>query len=192
MDIRNPPCDADCIAITKVVQIEAAATMGKRSDDGIVTSSGGWLANAAATLSTTISDPKTSTLIVKVAPHLKNIVADTISEFTSLEAPGSKPASKAIAAPAKPRAARKADRAAPEPVKPVTAEPATIPVAAHFKLVFWSVLVLTLLVSVAFVALAVFVKDPTAGQTAAMETTRTLAVAGFGAIVGLLGGKSIQ
>ncbi|WP_316234075.1 hypothetical protein [Bradyrhizobium sp. SZCCHNR1098] len=79
-----------------------------------------------------------------------------------------------------------------KPKRPVVERHPPILVAAHFRLVFLSVLAVTVLTGATFVALAVFVQSPTPAQLSAIDTTRAITLAGFGAIFGLLGGKSIQ
>lgn len=77
-----------------------------------------------------------------------------------------------------------ADADAP-PVASMTLTPA-------FKLVFMAVLCVTVGALAAQVLMAIFVKsanDPEAQNT--METCSTIAKLGFGAMVGLLGGKAV-
>jgi hypothetical protein len=82
------------------------------------------------------------------------------------------------------------DVAPDEPV--VTAAPAVTTVTAHFKLVFICVTVITLLTLLASLYIGIFVEKPTEAAKSAMETCSTLANLGFGAMVGLLGGKAVN
>ncbi|WP_159029173.1 hypothetical protein [Streptomyces viridochromogenes] len=63
---------------------------------------------------------------------------------------------------------------------------------AHFKLVFLSVAAMTLLTLTASVYIGIFIKNPTEAAKSAMNTCSTLANLGFGAMVGLLGGKAVN
>ncbi|MGV9271775.1 hypothetical protein [Streptomyces griseosporeus] len=73
-----------------------------------------------------------------------------------------------------------------------TAAPAVTTVTAHFKLVFLCVTVITLLTLVASLYIGIFVEKPTEAAKSAMDTCSTLANLGFGAMVGLLGGKAVN
>ncbi|MGV9419689.1 hypothetical protein ACWDO6_19575 [Streptomyces sp. NPDC003674] len=72
------------------------------------------------------------------------------------------------------------------------ATPAVTTVTAHFKMVFLCVMSITLLCLFASLYIGVFVEKPTDGAKQAMDTCRTLANLGFGAMVGLLGGKAVN
>ncbi|MFJ9915426.1 hypothetical protein [Actinacidiphila glaucinigra] len=72
------------------------------------------------------------------------------------------------------------------------AAPALTTVTAHFKLVFICVTVITLLTLVASLYIGIFVAKPTEAAKSAMDTCSTLANLGFGAMVGLLGGKAVN
>ncbi|MEV2261057.1 hypothetical protein AB0J13_20615 [Streptomyces anulatus] len=65
-------------------------------------------------------------------------------------------------------------------------------VTAHFKMVFLAVLVITIGTLAANLYIAIFVEKPTEAAKSAMDTCSTLTNLGFGAIVGLLGGKAVQ
>lgn len=73
-----------------------------------------------------------------------------------------------------------------------TATPAVTTVTAHFKLVFICVTVITLLTLLASLYIGIFVEKPTEAAKSAMDTCSTLANLGFGAMVGLLGGKAVN
>lgn len=79
-----------------------------------------------------------------------------------------------------------------ESQSPPVEGPAVTTVTSHFKLVFVCVMVITVLSLVASVSIGIFVSKPTDAAKSAMETCTTLAKLGFGAIVGLLGGKAVQ
>lgn len=72
------------------------------------------------------------------------------------------------------------------------ATPEVTTVTAHFKLVFLCVSVITVLTLVASLYIGIFVEKPTEAAKSAMDTCSTLANLGFGAMVGLLGGKAVQ
>lgn len=72
------------------------------------------------------------------------------------------------------------------------AEPAVTTVTAHFKMVFLCVMVITLLTLTASLYIAIFIQKPTEAAKSAMDTCSNLASLGFGAMVGLLGGKAVQ
>ncbi|MCT9010645.1 hypothetical protein [Streptomyces rhizosphaerihabitans] len=65
-------------------------------------------------------------------------------------------------------------------------------VTAHFKLVFLCVAVMTLLTLMASLYIGIFVEKPTEAAKSAMNTCSTLCNLGFGAMVGLLGGKAVN
>ncbi|MEU3280741.1 hypothetical protein [Streptomyces antibioticus] len=65
-------------------------------------------------------------------------------------------------------------------------------VTAHFKLVFLCVTVITVLTLLASLYIGIFIEKPTEAAKSAMDTCSTLANLGFGAMVGLLGGKAVQ
>ena len=67
-----------------------------------------------------------------------------------------------------------------------------ISVTPAFKLIFLSVLSLTILSLVVTIALAVFVKSPSASVQGTIDTCSTTYKMGFGAIVGLIGGKALS
>ncbi len=70
-------------------------------------------------------------------------------------------------------------------------KPANITLSPAFKLVFLSVLSLTVLSIVGQFFIIFFFSDPSTDAKALMVTCDTLTKTGFGAIVGLLGGKSL-
>ncbi|MEZ7007419.1 hypothetical protein [Streptomyces sp. AD55] len=74
----------------------------------------------------------------------------------------------------------------------VAAAPEVTTVTAHFKLVFLCVTAITVLTLLAALYIGVFVGEPTEAATSAMNTCSTLANLGFGAMVGLLGGKAVS
>ncbi|GAA5705806.1 hypothetical protein Save01_06660 [Streptomyces avermitilis] len=74
----------------------------------------------------------------------------------------------------------------------VAAAPGVTTVTAHFKLVFICVTVITVLTLLASLYIGIFVEKPTEAAKSAMDTCSTLANLGFGAMVGLLGGKAVQ
>ena len=64
-------------------------------------------------------------------------------------------------------------------------------VSPTFKLVFWAVLLLTVLFALLAVTIAFFAQQPlTSTQQAVFETLNLMWKVGFGAIVGLIGGKA--
>ncbi|MEV7700784.1 hypothetical protein AB0O62_30200 [Streptomyces sp. NPDC086779] len=72
-------------------------------------------------------------------------------------------------------------------------EPAAVTtVTAHFKMVFIAVLLITIATLAANLYIAIFVEKPTEAAKSAMDTCSTLTNLGFGAMVGLLGGKAVQ
>lgn len=85
-----------------------------------------------------------------------------------------------------------ADPIAAGEAEPAAHPPAVTTVTAHFKLVFISVTVFTALTLLASLYIGIFVEQPTDAGKSAMETCSTIANLGFGAMVGLLGGKAVQ
>lgn len=81
---------------------------------------------------------------------------------------------------------------APDNAVSVAEPPAVTTVTPHFKLVFISVAVITLLTLMASLYIGIFVEKPTDAAKSAMDTCSTLANLGFGAMVGLLGGKAVN
>lgn len=75
--------------------------------------------------------------------------------------------------------------------RPAEPPSSAVTISSHFKLVFLSVLGLTIAFVIGYLAISVLFSNPTPGQQAAAETLKALLMAGFGAIVGLLGGKTI-
>lgn len=65
-------------------------------------------------------------------------------------------------------------------------------VTPHFKLVFICVTVITVFTLAASLYIGIFVEKPTEAARSAMGTCSTLANLGFGAMVGLLGGKAVN
>ncbi|MEU9285012.1 hypothetical protein AB0D57_09850 [Streptomyces sp. NPDC048275] len=83
--------------------------------------------------------------------------------------------------------------AAPAAVPATATDAAAVTtVTAHFKLVFICVTVITVLTLMASLYIGIFVEKPTEAAKSAMDTCSTLANLGFGAMVGLLGGKAVQ
>jgi len=80
----------------------------------------------------------------------------------------------------------------PNPPNPANVAVATLSVTPTFKMIFLSVLSLTILSFVATIALAVFVNNPSTAVQGAIETCSTTFKMGFGAIVGLIGGKALS
>ncbi|MBZ6106375.1 hypothetical protein KVH20_28805 [Streptomyces olivaceus] len=77
-----------------------------------------------------------------------------------------------------------------EPV--AAAQPADVAtVSQHFRLVFFGVLAITLLTLGASLYIGIFIAKPTEAAKSAMDTCSTLSQLGFGAMVGLLGGKAV-
>ena len=70
--------------------------------------------------------------------------------------------------------------------------PAVTTVTAHFKLVFIGVMVITVFTLAANLYIGIFVANPTEAAKSAMATCSTIANLGFGAMVGLLGGKAVN
>ncbi|MFF8322006.1 MULTISPECIES: hypothetical protein [Streptomyces] len=70
--------------------------------------------------------------------------------------------------------------------------PAVTTVSAHFKLVFIGVMVITVFTLAASLYIGIFLENPTDAAKSAMDTCSTLANLGFGAMVGLLGGKAVN
>jgi len=69
---------------------------------------------------------------------------------------------------------------------------ASISASSHYMVVVLIVTILTLLTGAAYVAMAWWWPAPTPNQQSAFETMGSLAKFGFGAIAGLLGGKTIR
>jgi hypothetical protein len=84
-------------------------------------------------------------------------------------------------APAKP-AAEVEKLAAPQAV-------ATTTVSVHFKMIFLAVFSLTVALLIVRVSVAIMVGNPSESLKEAMSTCSLLGNAGFGAILGLIGGK---
>ncbi|CAM5666899.1 hypothetical protein SVIOM342S_06202 [Streptomyces violaceorubidus] len=84
------------------------------------------------------------------------------------------------------------DAAQTPPPAAATDAAAVTTVSAHFKLVFISVTVITVLTLAASLYIGIFVEKPTEAAKSAMDTCSTLANLGFGAMVGLLGGKAVN
>ncbi|MFZ4247010.1 hypothetical protein ACOZDF_17100 [Streptomyces griseoincarnatus] len=72
------------------------------------------------------------------------------------------------------------------------AEPAVTTVTAHFKLVFICVAAITLITLMASLYIGIFIEKPTEATKSVMNTCSTLTNLGFGAMVGLLGGKAVN
>lgn len=64
-------------------------------------------------------------------------------------------------------------------------------VSSHFKMVFIAVVAITVGALAANLYIAIFVEKPTEAAKSAMDSCSTIANLGFGAIVGLLGGKAV-
>lgn len=64
-------------------------------------------------------------------------------------------------------------------------------VSAHFKMIFLAVFALTVALLITRVSVAIMVTDPSDSLKDAMATCNLLAIAGFGAMLGLIGGKII-
>lgn len=62
-------------------------------------------------------------------------------------------------------------------------------VSVHFKMIFLAVFSLTVAMLAVRVGVAIFVASPTDSLKDAMATCNLLANAGFGAMLGLIGGK---
>jgi hypothetical protein len=65
-----------------------------------------------------------------------------------------------------------------------------VKVSSHFKMVFLTVAGITISFFVANLAIVIFVKEPGERLDAFINTTTALYQAGFGAMVGLIGGKA--
>ena len=61
---------------------------------------------------------------------------------------------------------------------------------SHFKLVFWAALILTVGAALAAILIEIVVSDST-GKQSLIDTFTTTFKMGFGAILGLLGGKYV-
>jgi hypothetical protein len=70
------------------------------------------------------------------------------------------------------------------------AQTKTVPVSSYFKLIFISVLLLTVLAIVADIVFAMMWEKPTPNQQTLFDGLGSLWKAGGGAILGLLGGKA--
>lgn len=68
---------------------------------------------------------------------------------------------------------------------------AAAPLAVHFKLIFLAVFFLTVALLATRVSVAIMVTNPSDSLKDAMSTCNLLAIAGFGAILGLIGGRII-
>jgi hypothetical protein len=77
------------------------------------------------------------------------------------------------------------------PIQGAQVEVSTETLSPVFKLVFLSVLGITLLAFAVNVALVLAIENPSDEATGLIETCSTITKAGFGAIVGLIGGKAI-
>lgn len=80
----------------------------------------------------------------------------------------------------------------PNAANPPSAAIGTLDVTPTFKLIFLSVLSLTILSLIVTIVLAVFVKSPSPAVQGTIETCSTTYKMGFGAIVGLIGGKALS
>jgi hypothetical protein len=67
-----------------------------------------------------------------------------------------------------------------------------IKVSPHFKLVFWAVLILSVACLIANVTMSLMVETPNESTVHAMEITASTWTIGFGAMIGLLGGKALS
>lgn len=67
--------------------------------------------------------------------------------------------------------------------------PAVTPASGYFQTIFWAVFSLTVTLLATRVGVAIFVEHPNDSLKEAMSTCNQLATAGFGAILGLIGGK---
>jgi hypothetical protein len=74
--------------------------------------------------------------------------------------------------------------------QPITEDPAAIIVLPRFKLVFGAVVAITVLAGIAEIAMASIWTTPTEFQHEVFSAMDFAWKAGFGAIVGLLGGKA--
>jgi hypothetical protein len=92
-----------------------------------------------------------------------------------------------LSARAKP--SRKITESVPAAVERVPAT-ATV-VSAHFKMIFLAVFFLTVALLVTRITVAIMVRNPSDSLKDAMATCNLLAIAGFGAMLGLIGGKII-
>jgi hypothetical protein len=66
-----------------------------------------------------------------------------------------------------------------------------VTVSSHFKMVFWTITAITVLSFVASIAMAMAWGQPNANQQSVFEGAGWAWKVGFGALVGLLGGKSL-
>ena len=81
-------------------------------------------------------------------------------------------------------------RGVTDTTKEAQVQPKTLPVSAYFKLIFISVLALTVLAIVADIFFAMMWDKPTPNQQTLFDGLGSLWKAGGGAILGLLGGKA--
>ena len=65
------------------------------------------------------------------------------------------------------------------------------PVSVHFRMIFLAVFSLTVALLITRVTVAIVVTNPSDALKDAMATCNLLAIAGFGAILGLIGGKIV-
>jgi hypothetical protein len=61
-----------------------------------------------------------------------------------------------------------------------------------FKMVFWAIIVLSVACLATNILMAVLIEDPTAPVEHALEITGSAWTVGFGAVLGLLGGKALS
>lgn len=93
-----------------------------------------------------------------------------------------------VHAPPKPADGQAAPDVHPAPNQ-IPANPETL--SPVFKLVFLSVFSITIGALLLNVALVMILDEPTAQAASLIETCSTMAKAGFGAIIGLIGGKAL-
>jgi hypothetical protein len=74
-------------------------------------------------------------------------------------------------------------------VLPVTSPVAPATISSHFKLIFLAVFSLTVALIIARVTVGIMVTNPSDSLKDAMATCSLLGNAGFGAMLGLIGGK---
>ncbi len=79
---------------------------------------------------------------------------------------------------------------APDQPNDSTVDPSVTTVTTHFKLIFIGVLTITGAALLASIALGILIQDQTEASQSAASTVSTIAQMGFGAIVGLLGGRA--
>ncbi|MCX4506706.1 hypothetical protein [Streptomyces anulatus] len=68
--------------------------------------------------------------------------------------------------------------------------PGSTVITSHFKLIFLSVLALTVFSLCGSLAIALLIDKPSEAAKAVADTCLTIAQMGFGAMVGLLGGRA--